>query len=72
MQIRSKLESTVKRFGTCQKGAIAILYALSAVPIFVAAGSAIDYVRYVANSTELQSALDSAALAAGPAFCGNS
>ena len=64
MQIRSKLESTVKRFGTCQKGAIAILYALSAVPIFVAAGSAIDYVRYVANSTELQSALDSAALAA--------
>jgi Flp pilus assembly protein TadG len=64
MQIRSKLESLVKRFGTCQRGAIAILYALSAVPIFVAAGSAIDYIRYVANTTELQSALDSAALAA--------
>jgi Flp pilus assembly protein TadG len=64
MQIRLKLESLVKRFGTCQKGAIAILYALSAVPIFVAAGSAIDYVRYIANTTELQAALDSAALAA--------
>ena len=64
MQIRSKLEGLVKRFGTCQGGAIAILYAMSAVPIFVAAGSAIDYVRYVANTTELQAALDSAALAA--------
>ncbi len=64
MQIRSKLEGLVKRFGTCQGGAIAILYAMSAVPIFVAAGSAIDYIRYVANTTELQAALDSAALAA--------
>ncbi len=64
MPIRSKLDSLVKRFGTCQGGAIAILYAISAVPVFVAAGSAIDYIRYVANTTELQAALDSAALAA--------
>jgi Flp pilus assembly protein TadG len=64
MQIRSKLEGLVKRFGTCQGGAIAIFYAISAVPIFVAAGSAIDYIRYVAGNTELQAALDSAALAA--------
>ena len=67
MQIRSKLQGLVKRFGTCQKGAIAVFYALSAVPIFVAAGSAIDYVRYFANTTELQAALDSAALAAAAA-----
>jgi Flp pilus assembly protein TadG len=64
MQIRSKLEGLVKRFGTCQGGAIAILYAVSAVPVFVAAGSAIDYIRYVAGTTELQAALDAAALAA--------
>jgi Flp pilus assembly protein TadG len=64
MQIRSKLEGLVKRFGTCQRGAVAILYALSAVPVCVAAGSAIDYVRYFAGTTELQSSLDSAALAA--------
>lgn len=64
MQIRSKLEGLVKRFGTCQRGTVAILYALSAVPVFVAAGSAIDYVRYFAGTTELQSSLDSAALAA--------
>lgn len=64
MQIRSKLEGLVKRFGTCQKGGIAILYALSAIPLCIAAGSAIDFIRYVANTTELQAALDSAALAA--------
>jgi Flp pilus assembly protein TadG len=64
MQIRSKLEGLVKRFGTCQKGSIAVLYAISAVPIFVAAGSAVDYIRYVAGTTELQAALDAAALAA--------
>jgi hypothetical protein len=32
MQICSKLEGLVKRFGTCQGGAIAVLYAVSAVP----------------------------------------
>ena len=64
MQICSKLEGLVKRFGTCQGGAIAVLYAISAIPIFVAAGSAVDYIRYVAGTTELQAALDAAALAA--------
>ena len=64
MQVHSKLQGLVKRFGTCQKGTVAILYALSIVPILVAAGSAVDYARYFANTTELQAALDSAALAA--------
>jgi Flp pilus assembly protein TadG len=64
MQVRSKLQHFVKNFGICQKGSIAVFYAISAIPIFVATGSAIDYVRYLANTTELQAALDSAALAA--------
>ena len=64
MQICSKLQRFVKNFGACQKGSIAVIYAVSAIPIFVAAGSAIDYIRYLANTTELQAALDSAALAA--------
>jgi Flp pilus assembly protein TadG len=64
MQVCSKLQRFVKNFGACQKGSIAILYAMSAIPVFVAAGSAIDYVRYFNNTTELQAALDSAALAA--------
>jgi Flp pilus assembly protein TadG len=64
MQVCSKLQRFVKNFGRCQKGSIAVIYAVSAIPIFVAAGSAIDYIRYLANTTELQAALDSAALAA--------
>ena len=64
MQVCSKLQRFVKNFGNCQKGSIAVFYAISAIPIFVAAGSAVDYIRYLANVTELQAALDSAALAA--------
>jgi Flp pilus assembly protein TadG len=64
MQICSKLQRFVKNFGASQKGSIAVMYAVSAIPIFVAAGSAVDYIRYLANTTELQAALDSAALAA--------
>jgi Flp pilus assembly protein TadG len=64
MQVCSKLQRFVKNFGSCQKGSIAVMCAVSAIPIFVAAGSAVDYIRYLANTTELQAALDSAALAA--------
>ena len=64
MQVCSKLQRFVKNFGACQRGSIAVLYAISAIPVFVAAGSAIDYVRYFNHITELQVALDSAALAA--------
>ncbi|MEP7172948.1 MAG: pilus assembly protein TadG-related protein, partial [Aestuariivirga sp.] len=58
------MQRFVKNFGASQKGSIAVFYAISAIPIFVAAGSAVDYIRYLANVTELQAALDSAALAA--------
>ncbi|MDP1701011.1 MAG: VWA domain-containing protein [Aestuariivirga sp.] len=64
MQVCSKLQRFVKNFGASQKGSIAVMYAVSAIPIFIAAGSAVDYIRYLANVTELQAALDSAALAA--------
>ncbi len=64
MQVCAKLQRFVKNFGASQKGSIAVFYAISAIPIFVAAGSAVDYIRYLANVTELQAALDSAALAA--------
>lgn len=64
MQVCSKLQRFVKNFGGCERGSVAILYAISAIPVFIAAGSAIDYVRYFNHTTELQVALDSAALAA--------
>jgi Flp pilus assembly protein TadG len=67
MTLLSKLPSLVKCFGTNQKGNVAIMFALSAVPMFLAAGACIDYARYSANETKLQSALDSAALSAASA-----
>ncbi len=64
MNLRPRLQSLMKRFGICQKGSIAVFCAISAVPVLIAAGSAIDYIRYLNIRTELQAALDSAALAA--------
>ena len=47
-----------------QRGNTAVLFALSIVPLLLAAGCAIDYLRYVNARTEIQAALDAGALAA--------
>jgi Flp pilus assembly protein TadG len=44
-------------------GNTGILYALSAVPILLGAGAAIDYARHTAAKTHVQAALDAGALA---------
>jgi Flp pilus assembly protein TadG len=49
------------------EGNVTILFALAAVPLLLAAGAALDYVRVVSARTELQAALDGAALAAAMA-----
>ncbi len=54
-------------FKAAQKGTVAITFALSIVPICVAAGAAIDFARYVAVETQLGAALDAASLAAAAA-----
>ncbi len=54
-------------FSRNSSGNIAIMFALSAVPLFVAAGAALDFARYVAVETQLGAALDSASLAASAA-----
>lgn len=58
------LAKTLKSFRQHQKGTTAVLFALSVVPMLLAAGAAIDYARYNNAYTRLQSALDAAALAA--------
>src|SRR6185295_14695029 len=45
-------------------GAVAILFALSLIPVVLVAGSALDYVQANDVKGKLQAALDSAALAA--------
>jgi Flp pilus assembly protein TadG len=60
-----------RRFWNNDRGDTAILFALSAIPILLAAGAGIDYARYTDSKTHLQAALDSAALA-GAAATGKS
>jgi Flp pilus assembly protein TadG len=62
-----KLTSGLRRFAISQTGTTAITFALSIVPILLAGGAAIDYVRYTQAETRMQAALDSGALAVAAA-----
>lgn len=46
------------------RGNVTTIFALSAIPIMVAAGAAIDYVTALRGKSELQAAVDAAALSA--------
>jgi Flp pilus assembly protein TadG len=58
-----RVASKLKAFAANQKGTTAVTFALSIVPLLLAGGAAIDYVRYADAQTKLQAALDSGALA---------
>lgn len=58
-----RIASKLKAFAANQKGTTAVTFALSIVPLLLAGGAAIDYVRYADAQTKLQAALDSGALA---------
>jgi Flp pilus assembly protein TadG len=64
MSILAKAGSLLKRFRTAQQGQVALTFGLAAVPLFMFAGGAVDFASSSAVHTRLQSALDSAALAA--------
>jgi hypothetical protein len=53
----------LKRFSRDQRGTIAFLAGLAAIPMFVAAGMAVDMARASQMKVDFQAALDSAALA---------
>ncbi len=59
------------KFGRDQNGSISPFFALSIVPLLIAAGAATDYARYVNVKTELEAALDGAALAAAQSTLGS-
>ena len=58
-RVLGTLRSAVRQSG----GNVTMMFAIAAVPLLLAAGSAIDYVRSARAQTELQSAADGAALA---------
>ncbi len=65
------VRKTLSRFWNSQRGDTAIMFAISAIPVMLAAGAAIDYASYSNAKAHLQAALDSAAIA-GAAASGKS
>ena len=63
---------TVDRAGRDARGVVAIVFAMALFPLMVAVGMAIDLARLVVAQTQLQAAVDSAALAGATAFRGGS
>lgn len=61
------MHSRLKSFLASSSGSTGTLFALIAVPLLLATGVAVDYVRLSDRQTELSSALDGAALAAATA-----
>lgn len=59
-----KLSRNIRKLAIHSGGNVSILLAIAAVPLFLGAGAAIDFVRATRAQTELQAAADSAALAA--------
>ena len=60
-----KLPSVFRAFRRDQRGNIAILFALSLIPLIGMVGAAVDYTRVTQVHTKLGDALDAAILAAG-------
>ena len=56
------LKKLLNRFTNDQTGTIAVMAALTAVPMLLATGAAVDFVRFNAAQTHVQAALDAAAL----------
>jgi Flp pilus assembly protein TadG len=59
----TQLKNICKRFANDQKGTVAVLSALVAIPLFLATGAAVDFARFNGAQTHVQTALDAAALA---------
>ena len=59
----SKLCNRLQQFGEATGGAIAVIFALAAVPMMTFTGAAVDYSRASASKENLQAALDSALIA---------
>ena len=57
-----KVPESLRRFFSNQRGNVTLMVGISAIPLFIAGGAAIDYERAVNAKTQLQASLDSAVL----------
>jgi Flp pilus assembly protein TadG len=62
-----KLTNSLSRYFIAEAGTTAVTFALSVVPLLVATGAAVDYMRYSNAETKVQAALDAGALAVAAA-----
>ena len=60
----TKFETRIKKFIADRAANVGVMFALAAVPVVLAAGVAVDYARASSASSEVQAALDTAAVAA--------
>ncbi len=65
MSVFGMMFRALRRFASDRRGNVAVIYALAIIPLFIAAGGALDYARTVVVRTRLAEALDAAALAVG-------
>lgn len=63
MTILNTAKFILRRFARADRGNVAIIFAVSIVPLLAAAGAAIDLMRMSAAQTQLQAALDAGSLA---------
>jgi Flp pilus assembly protein TadG len=63
--ITSRITTTLCRFQLRQDGGVAIIFALSMLPIITMAGASVDYTRASKERAALQQATDAAALSGG-------
>ncbi len=68
MSILRRATQSLKSFGSSQNGNTSVIFALAALPLFLAAGAGIDMARHVEAQTEIQTALDAGALAGAAAM----
>jgi Flp pilus assembly protein TadG len=59
------LAPMTRRFAADQRGVVAVIFALTLLPLLMGAGVAIDYSRAASARSDLQAAVDAAALAVG-------
>jgi Flp pilus assembly protein TadG len=67
MSIYRRIAKSLKSFASNQTGVTSTLFAVSAIPLFITAGAAIDYSRYTYAQMEVATALDVAVLAGAAA-----